>query len=723
MERRDNVDVLNGSAPANESPGPGRLWPAFLLLWGWRRGRRCRPESRRAKAPERKKEEEEEEEEEEDDMGFSEYDSTWEDEEVEEEDGGPPREDHQGKKGLEATPPAGAAKEKPKQGWWSPSAPSASGRQERRKPNLYSMGFRRCKNSSRCNWGAARDMQKYRRRYPDLEETEVGEEDMWNLSFYKNEIHFKPHGLHIEELLEKWQNDYATLEENHSYIQWLFPLREPGMNWRAKILTCQEIEAFKRSKEVLERFVRAYKLMLGFYGINLINEETGELKRAENWYERFENLNQYSHNNLRITRILKCLGEMGYEHYQVHLVKFFLTETLVHHQLPRVLRSALDYFMFTVRSKQKRRELVHFAWQHFKPKREFVWGPHKKLRRFKPRSPEFLSQQEPKEEQETTSQGTSTGTLKDNTAPPNEISQGLKEEPSNGGAIGDAGKDALKSLNEQVADRTRSDSPLEQPVSQTDAESSCPSNDSTTSKSGEKEPASPLEGDDASQGADVVESQARCAIERPIPSEGNNISTLAPPAETKEEKHRGEEAPPAAPLGEENGNSSEGESLKEAKKRKLEMSRLSGNRAEALKGPTDIEKISFNLEEVVIGPKDVGKDLPVEVQAKPSVPERGSGDDGDVKEVESVMAVIKRRKVEEMTPKEDVTETSVRGDTEVIPLEGQVTNCSSSRLERTEKVTQDEIKGGMDSCTDTLTGADLLVNSQVLSTERGLPVD
>lgn len=42
----------------------------------------------------------------------------------------------------------------------------------------------------------------------------------------------------------------------------------------------------------MDRFIRAYKLMLGFYGIHLVNEETGELKRAENWRERFENLNR-----------------------------------------------------------------------------------------------------------------------------------------------------------------------------------------------------------------------------------------------------------------------------------------------------------------------------------------------------------------------------------------------------------------------------------------------
>ncbi|NXS62066.1 OGFR factor, partial [Brachypteracias leptosomus] len=163
----------------------------------------------------------------------------------------------------------------------------------------------------------------------------------------------------------------------------LFPLREHGMNWQARPLTWQEIQAFKKYKEVMQRFIRAYQLMLRFYGIILVNEETGELKRAENWVERFQNLNRFSHNNLRITRILKCLGEMGYEHYQVHLVKFFLTETLVEETLPNVKKSALDYFLFTIRNRKKRRELVHYAWQHFKPQHSFVWGPHNKLLKYR----------------------------------------------------------------------------------------------------------------------------------------------------------------------------------------------------------------------------------------------------------------------------------------------------------------------------------------------------
>ncbi|XP_056210152.1 opioid growth factor receptor isoform X1 [Falco biarmicus] len=354
----------------------------------------------------------EEEEEAEDEACFWRYDSTWEEDEDEEEDGGEGEPEGAQAAAGEERPDAG---QRPVPGWARGSRQAQSRwytlylkllmclfNTEDQRSNSSPLSWRGFQFSSGRNWNAARDLQRYRHHYPGLVESEnEEEEDMWNLSFYKNEICFLPRGLHIENLLESWWDNYEVLEENHSYIQWLFPLREPGMNWRARPLTCQEIQAFKKSKEVMQRFIRAYQLMLRFYGIILTNEETGELKRAENWAERFQNLNRFSHNNLRITRILKCLGEMGYEHYQVHLVKFFLTETLVKETLPNVKRSALDYFLFTIRSKQKRRELVHYAWQHFKPRGSFVWGPHDKLLKYRPRSARSQLHQKAEDKEET----------------------------------------------------------------------------------------------------------------------------------------------------------------------------------------------------------------------------------------------------------------------------------------------------------------------------------
>ncbi|XP_061114051.1 opioid growth factor receptor isoform X2 [Conger conger] len=241
-------------------------------------------------------------------------------------------------------------------------------------------------NTSSRNLRAARDMQNYRHGYPNINEEECPEERMTNLKFYLNEIASSPDDVSIEVFHKEWKTDYKRLERVHSYIQWLFPLREPGVNYMASELTKKEIQVFRENDEAKQRLVESYELMLGFYGIQLLNKETGEVKRAENWRERFANLERNMHNNLRITRILKSMGELGFEHYQAPLVRFFLEETLVRKNLSSVKRSVLDYFLFAVRDKRERRKLLKFAYQNYEPKDKFVWCPRKIQKRLRKKS-------------------------------------------------------------------------------------------------------------------------------------------------------------------------------------------------------------------------------------------------------------------------------------------------------------------------------------------------
>ncbi|XP_034979817.1 opioid growth factor receptor [Zootoca vivipara] len=689
------------------------------------------------------------EEEEEEEEGFWEYDSTWEEEEEEEEgeegeeEGGRQLEGDVGRNDSGAAPATaaddkGAGIQENPQPNSSPGWRSSFGSQEWQRPNLGSMSFRKCKNAAGRNWMAAKDMQKYRQHYPGLEETEMREEKMWNLRFYKNEMSFQPNGLLIEDLLEMWHNDYVTLEENHSYIQWLFPLREPGRNWRARLLTCQEIQAFKKSKEVMARFVRAYKLMLDFYGIELLNEKTGKLGRAENWRERFENLNRFSHNNLRITRILKCLGELGYENYQLHLVKFFLTEILVHQQLPRVLRSALDYFVFTVRNKQQRQELVHFAWRHFTPKRDFVWGPHRKLRRFKPRSPEFLNSERLEGGQD--EDGEETGG-KSEVEQQHKTCQRLEEEPARRESVGndqDELLDKTGTVHPAVDQTTRN--LIVEPVCKSNAELGFSSSDSVPSKVSEGEPSSGICGDGL-QAGDSPGPQTSPAGEHEASAKMSQRG-LATSEEVRAEKDGGKEDAAVSSFvqtgrqdlveeGERkdgaSGSSSpqlekqdpadeaesgaSGESLKECKKRKLEMSRLSEESVRVVKSPTDIEKISVNLGEVVIGQKGTGGLLLTEEKACPSLPQGAAIDGRYLKETEATDAMRKRRKVE-MALEGGASGTPAEAGIEVASSETQI---SSASTERTDRACRDatETMGGAPTNSDCRTpGVDLLVNSK-----------
>ncbi|XP_026162967.1 opioid growth factor receptor-like protein 1 [Mastacembelus armatus] len=221
---------------------------------------------------------------------------------------------------------------------------------------------------------AARDMQNYRNDYPG-QLCIQSSNDKPNLDFYLGKRPCVPDDVYINDFHNKWKGDYDKLEFVHTFIQWLFPLREPGMNSWASTLTKEEIQEFLASSIAMENLLKSYKLMLDFYGIKLCDEKTGKVEKASNWEDRFNNLNSHTHNSLRITRILKCLGTLGYRHYQCPLVQFFLNETLVYGHLPNVKHSVLNYFLFAVLNKRQRRKLLKFAYLNYNPNDEFVWCP------------------------------------------------------------------------------------------------------------------------------------------------------------------------------------------------------------------------------------------------------------------------------------------------------------------------------------------------------------
>ncbi|KAA8589166.1 opioid growth factor receptor-like protein 1 [Etheostoma spectabile] len=225
---------------------------------------------------------------------------------------------------------------------------------------------------------AARDLYKYRHSYPNYRKSRQPNEYR-NLRFYLNKIPLVPDGIYIEEILTKWRGDYDKLEHNHTYIQWLFPLREQGLNFYAHELTQDEIKEFQSTREAKRRFLAAYSLMLDFYGIKLL-DKSGNVARAPNWLERFQHLNESQHNYLRITRILKSLGELGYEAFKAPLVRLFLEESLCRNTLPNMQHSVLEYFVYTIRLPATRRRLLRYARQHYRPAHAFLWGPLPKRR-------------------------------------------------------------------------------------------------------------------------------------------------------------------------------------------------------------------------------------------------------------------------------------------------------------------------------------------------------
>ncbi|XP_062576133.1 opioid growth factor receptor-like protein 1 [Saccostrea cucullata] len=201
------------------------------------------------------------------------------------------------------------------------------------------------------------DLEQYRKGYPGKRDNPRLND---NMKFYKNELKSYPDGDFIDNIHKKWWGDYERLERHHGYVQWLFPIRETGMNFHAQELQQCEINAIMDDPVAFDRVLKSYKMMLDFYGMEL-DEKTGQVSRANNWRARFSHLNRSYHNYLRITRILKFLGEFGYEHYKRPFVEFTLQEAMENETLENTLESCVRYWLETIKSDKDREQLKDYV--------------------------------------------------------------------------------------------------------------------------------------------------------------------------------------------------------------------------------------------------------------------------------------------------------------------------------------------------------------------------
>ena len=129
------------------------------------------------------------------------------------------------------------------------------------------------------------------------------------------------------------------------HIQWPFPIREEGLNHLAHKLQPHEAVAIICDHDALRRLRSSYRMMLDFYGVVLVDEITGAVERSQDYEERFRNLG---------TRILKCLGELGHEHYQWPLIEFFMHEVFRTRALLPCRTSLLEFWAPSLRSAVQR---------------------------------------------------------------------------------------------------------------------------------------------------------------------------------------------------------------------------------------------------------------------------------------------------------------------------------------------------------------------------------
>jgi len=132
----------------------------------------------------------------------------------------------------------------------------------------------------------------------------------------------------IDSVHENHFAQYEFLEENNNYMEWLFPIYgSAGINPHTKPLSMQEAELIKNNVQTSIRVVKSYKLMLNYFGMKLENDLTGQVTREpEVWQARYCQINTRTNNNIKITRMLKSLGQLGFERYQKMFVQHLKTE-------------------------------------------------------------------------------------------------------------------------------------------------------------------------------------------------------------------------------------------------------------------------------------------------------------------------------------------------------------------------------------------------------------
>ena len=114
-------------------------------------------------------------------------------------------------------------------------------------------------------------------------------------------------GRRLDEILGR---DDDWLEHTHDYIQWVFPLHEAsGVNPFAPVIDDALVAAFESDETLRARLRASLDRMLSFYGLE---RRDGRIGKGPNWLRRKGNwFTQSTHNDLRITRILKCLCALG----------------------------------------------------------------------------------------------------------------------------------------------------------------------------------------------------------------------------------------------------------------------------------------------------------------------------------------------------------------------------------------------------------------------------
>jgi len=101
------------------------------------------------------------------------------------------------------------------------------------------------------------------------------------------------------------------LESTHDYIQWLFPLTEKsGANPTAPLIDVNLVSLFRFNTKAQNNYLLGLDRMLSFYGLE---RHEGTITKSENWkFRKGYWFVTPTHNDLRITRMLKSMSILGF---------------------------------------------------------------------------------------------------------------------------------------------------------------------------------------------------------------------------------------------------------------------------------------------------------------------------------------------------------------------------------------------------------------------------
>lgn len=113
------------------------------------------------------------------------------------------------------------------------------------------------------------------------------------------------------------------LESTHNYIQWLFPLAEKsGANPTAPLIDVNVVSLFQFNATAQKNYLLGLDRMLSFYGLK---RHDRSISKDENWnYRKGFWFESPTHNDLRITRMLKSMAILGFGEYAQALLNALL---------------------------------------------------------------------------------------------------------------------------------------------------------------------------------------------------------------------------------------------------------------------------------------------------------------------------------------------------------------------------------------------------------------